>query len=54
MVKIYDFLQGIVLALGIKFVMTPPAVSIPKLNGVASSTNTSYNYSPPVFVKMAA
>lgn len=35
--NICDFLVGIVVFLGIKVVITPPAVSIPKDNGVTSS-----------------
>ena len=36
MVKVYDFLAGITVPLGIILVMTPPTVSIPKVNGVTS------------------
>jgi len=35
-VKVYDFLVGMKLPLGIILVMTPPTVSIPKVKGVAS------------------
>ena len=34
--KIWDFLEGIVAFLGIKVVMTPPAVSMPSERGVTS------------------
>jgi hypothetical protein len=37
-VKTYDFLVGIYDPFGMIFVITPPTVSIPKLNGVASIT----------------
>jgi hypothetical protein len=47
-------LVGIVVFLGIKAVMTPPAVSIPNDKGVTSNKRTSLIYSDPVFVKMAA
>jgi len=40
-VKVYDFLVGIVVFLGIKTVITPPAVSIPKDNGATSNNNKS-------------
>jgi len=40
-VKICVFLVGIVEFLGIKTVITPPAVSIPFDNGVTSSNNKS-------------
>jgi len=40
-VKIYDFFVGIVVFLGIKTVITPPAVSIPRLNGVTSRSSKS-------------
>jgi hypothetical protein len=35
-VNVYDFFVGIKLPLGIIGVLTPPTVSIPKVNGVAS------------------
>jgi len=35
-VKVYDFLVGMKLPLGIILVITPPTVSIPKVRGVAS------------------
>jgi len=37
------FFVGIVVFLGIKTVITPPAVSIPNDNGVTSSNNKSPN-----------
>ena len=49
-----DFLAGIVEFLGINAVITPPAVSIPNVNGATSSNNTSSVAFPPVPVKMAA
>ena len=52
--NIYDFLVGIVVFLVIKAVITPPAVSIPRVNGVTSNNNKSYTYSPPVLERMAA
>jgi hypothetical protein len=53
-VNIYDFFAGIVVFLGIKTVITPPAVSIPKDNGVTSNNKRSLTYSLPYPVKMAA
>jgi len=47
-------LVGIVVPLGIRTVITPPAVSIPKLKGVASKTTTSYISLSPCPVRMAA
>jgi len=44
-VKTYDFLVGIVVFLAIKTVITPPAVSIPRDNGVTSRSNKSPNFS---------
>jgi len=46
-VKIYDFFVGIVVFLGIKTVITPPAVSIPRESGVTSKRRTSWIYSEP-------
>ena len=40
-VKICDFLVGIVVFLSINFVATPPRVSIPSDRGVTSSNNRS-------------
>jgi len=40
-VKVYYFLVGIVVFLGIKTVITPPAVSIPNESGATSSNKTS-------------
>jgi hypothetical protein len=40
-VKIYDFLVGMVVFLGINTVITPPAVSIPNDNGETSNNNKS-------------
>ena len=45
MVKTYDFLVGMVVFLEIKVVMTPPAVSIPKVNGVTSRTTNEFKVS---------
>lgn len=39
--KVYDFLVGMVVFLGIKTVITPPAVSIPNDNGATSNNNKS-------------
>lgn len=39
--NIYPFLVGIVVFLGIKEVITPPAVSIPSDNGVTSKSSKS-------------
>jgi len=49
-VKTYDFLAGITVPLGMIFVMTPPTVSIPRVNGVTSIKRISLvssDYSPP-------
>jgi len=40
-VKVYDFLVGTVVFLGINTDITPPAVSIPIDNGATSNNNTS-------------
>jgi len=53
-VKTYDFFVGMVEFLGIKTVITPPAVSIPKDKGATSSNNKSLTCSFPVPVKIAA
>jgi hypothetical protein len=53
-VKVYDFLVGIVVFLGIKTVITPPAVSIPKLKGATSRSKRSLTYSLPDPERMAA
>lgn len=48
--KTYDFLAGITVPLGMIFVMTPPTVSIPRVNGVTSIKRISLvssDYSPP-------
>ena len=39
--KVSLFLQGIVVLASISFVITPPKVSIPKVNGVTSSNTMS-------------
>ncbi len=54
MVNIYDFFVGIVVFLGINTVITPPAVSIPRLKGVISNNNKSLTCSLPYSVKIAA
>lgn len=47
MVKVCDFLVGIVVFLGIRTVITPPAVSIPNESGVTSiNNNESVCYDP--------
>ena len=46
--------MGTVVFLGIKTVMTPPAVSIPKLKGATSITKRSLTYSLPDPVRIAA
>lgn len=51
--NICDFLAGIVEFLGIRTVITPPAVSIPRDNGVTSNNNMSCTFDPPVFVRTA-
>jgi hypothetical protein len=43
-----------VVFLGIKVVITPPAVSIPIDKGVTSSKRRSWTFSPPTLVKIAA
>jgi len=53
-VKILDFLVGMVVFLGIKVAMIPPWVSIPKDKGATSINNTSLMSSLSVEVKMAA
>jgi len=53
-VKVYDFLVGMVVFLGIKVVMTPPAVSIPRESGATSSNKRSLTYSEVEPVKIAA
>jgi len=52
--NIYDFLTGIVVPLGIITEFTPPIVSIPSDNGVASNTTKLSNFSSLVSVKTAA
>lgn len=44
-VKTYDFLVGMNDPFGMILFITPPTVSIPKLNGVASITTSSSVYS---------
>jgi len=41
-VKVYDFLVGTVVFLGINTDITPPAVSIPIESGATSKSNTSW------------
>jgi hypothetical protein len=41
-VNILDFLEGIVVFLGIRVAIIPPLVSIPKLKGVTSISKTSF------------
>jgi hypothetical protein len=53
-VKTYDFLVGMVVFLGMRTVMTPPAVSIPRERGATSKRRTSLTYSLPVPLRMAA
>lgn len=52
--NIYDFLTGIVVALGIIILFTPPNVSIPKDKGVASKTTILLILSSLVSVNTAA
>lgn len=52
--KLYDYLVGILVFLGISTVITYPAVSIPKDNGATSINNKSLVFSPPVSVNIAA
>lgn len=42
-----DFLVGITVFLGISFVITPPTVSIPMVNGLTSSNTMSPVFSSP-------
>jgi len=53
-VKVWDFLVGMVVFLGIKTVMTPPAVSIPNERGVTSINNKLSVCSDPWPLRMAA
>jgi len=53
-VNVYDFLVGMVVFLGINTVITPPAVSIPKLNGVTSNNKISLIFSLSLLVNTAA
>jgi len=53
-VKVCDFLVGIVVFLGIKTVITPPAVSIPNDNGVTSINNKLSVCSDPCPLRIAA
>jgi hypothetical protein len=53
-VNVYDFFVGMVVFLGIRTVITPPAVSIPKDNGVTSNNRRSLTYSFPYPVRIAA
>jgi hypothetical protein len=53
-VKIYYFLVGMVVFLGIRTVITPPAVSIPMDKGATSNKRTSLIPSLPELVRMAA
>jgi len=52
--KVYSFFVGMVVFLGIKEVITPPAVSKPSDNGATSNNNKSYTFSLPSPVKIAA
>ncbi|KAJ8425770.1 hypothetical protein Cgig2_014884 [Carnegiea gigantea] len=52
--KTCSFLVGMVVFLGIKTVMTPPAVSKPRDRGVTSSNKRSWTFSFPSPLKMAA
>mgnify|MGYP006897129673 CR=1 FL=1 len=52
--KIYVFLTGIVEFLGTKVVIIPPAVSIPRDNGVTSSNKSLSNFSPSSLFNTAA
>lgn len=49
-----SFLAGTVVFLGIRGVITPPAVSMPRLRGATSSSSSSCTFSPPAPVRMAA
>jgi len=53
-VKIYDFFVGMVVFLGMRTVITPPAVSIPRDNGVTSSKSKSFTLLSPSPVRIAA
>jgi len=53
-VNVYYFFVGIVVFLGIKTVITCPAVSIPNDKGATSNNNKSWTYSLPDPVKIAA
>jgi len=53
-VKIYDFLVGTVVFLGIRTVITPPAVSIPKDNGATSRSKIDVTLASPSPDKIAA
>jgi hypothetical protein len=53
-VNVYDFLVGIVVFLGIKTVITPPAVSIPRERGATSKSKRSLTYSLVDPVRIAA
>jgi len=53
-VNVWFFLVGIVVFLGIKVVITPPAVSNPIDNGATSNNNKSWTWASPEPVKMAA
>jgi len=53
-VKIYDFLVGIVVFLGMRTVITPPAVSIPNDNGAISKSKSDVTLASPSPVKIAA
>jgi len=44
-VKVLDFLAGMVVFLGIKVAMIPPLVSIPKDKGATSINKTSFKAS---------
>jgi hypothetical protein len=52
--KICDFFVGIVVFLGIKVVMTPPAVSIPSESGATSKRMTSDTFLSWTPLKIAA
>jgi len=53
-VNICDFFVGIVVFLGIKTVITPPAVSIPRDRGVTSSKTQELTCSEPYPDRIAA
>lgn len=52
--KIFCFLVGIVVFLGMRTVITPPAVSIPKERGATSRSKSEDTLASPSPVKIAA